>query len=159
MCTPVNPSFTIQKWGLRGSKLYRHVFVINGKKESQLDQTPQNDLSLKTIYYNSRINLKLIDGQCFCYSTCGIAGDKAHFSRKHVSHLMIKPTKWHVRHAKTNQPGHPPSLIRVFACAQWVVKDPSFLHADSEDSDQTGRMPRLIRVFAGRTCHFVGFVM
>ena len=44
-------------------------------------------------------------------------------------------------------------------CAQWVVKDPSFLHVDSEDSDQTGRMPRLIGVFAGRTCHFVGFVM
>ena len=37
-------------------------------------------------------------------------------------------------------------------------EDPSFLHADSEDSDQTGRMPRLIWVFAGRTCHFVGFV-
>ena len=44
-------------------------------------------------------------------------------------------------------------------CAQWVAKDPSFLQADSEDSDQTGRMPRLIWVFAGRTCHFVGFVM
>ena len=44
-------------------------------------------------------------------------------------------------------------------CAQWIAKDPSFLHADSEDSDQTGRMPRLIWVFAGRTCHFVGFVM
>ena len=29
----------------------------------------------------------------------------------------------------------------------------------SEDSDQAGRMPRLIWVFAGRTCHFVGFVM
>ena len=27
--TPINTSFTIQKWGLRGSKLYRHVFVIN----------------------------------------------------------------------------------------------------------------------------------
>ena len=26
-------------------------------------------------------------------------------------------------------------------CVQWVAKDPSFLHADSEDSDQTGRMP------------------
>ena len=38
-------------------------------------------------------------------------------------------------------------------------KDPNFLHADSKDSDQTGRMPRLIWVFAGRTCHFVGFVM
>ena len=40
--------------------------------------------------------------------------------------------------------GHPHSLIRVFACAQWVAKDPRFLHADSEDSDQTGRMPRHI---------------
>ena len=25
--------------------------------------------------------------------------------------------------------------------------------------DQTGQMPRLIWVFAGRTCHFVGFIM
>ena len=29
MYTPLNPSFTIEKWGLRGSKLYRHVFVMN----------------------------------------------------------------------------------------------------------------------------------
>ena len=29
----------------------------------------------------------------------------------------------------------------------------------SEDSDQTGRMSRLISVFAGRTGHFVGFVV
>ena len=43
-------------------------------------------------------------------------------------------------------------------CAQWVAKDPRFLHADSEDSDQTGRMPRLIWVFAGRS-HFVGFLV
>ena len=61
------------------------------------------------------------------------------------------------------QPGHPPSLIRVFAvhsepklssCGQrrlWSVW--------AEDSDQAGRMPRLIWVFAGPTCHFVGFVM
>ena len=28
MYTPVNPSFTISKWGLRESKLYRHVFVM-----------------------------------------------------------------------------------------------------------------------------------
>ena len=44
-------------------------------------------------------------------------------------------------------------------CTQWVAKDPSFLHADSEDSDQTERMPRLIWIFAGWLCHFVGFVM
>ena len=36
-------------------------------------------------------------------------------------------------------------------CAQRVAKDPSFLHADIEDSDQTGRMTRLILVFDGRT--------
>ena len=29
----------------------------------------------------------------------------------------------------------------------------------THQSDQTGRMPRLIRVFAGRTCHFVSFVI
>ena len=46
-----------------------------------------------------------------------------------------KTNKMSVRPAKTDQPGHR---------AYWVAKDPSFLHADSEDSDQTGRMPRLI---------------
>ena len=39
-------------------------------------------------------------------------------------------------------------------CAQWVAKDPSFLHCDSKDSDQTAKT--LIRL---GTCHFVGFVM
>ena len=29
MYTPVNPSFTIFKWGLRGSKLYRCVFMMS----------------------------------------------------------------------------------------------------------------------------------
>ena len=33
------------------------------------------------------------------------------------------------------------------------------LHANSEDSDQTGRMLMQIRVFAGRTDHFVGFII
>ena len=28
MYTPVNPSFTIYKWGVRGSSLHGHVFVI-----------------------------------------------------------------------------------------------------------------------------------
>ena len=51
--------------------------------------------------------------------------------------------KMSVRPAKTQ--------IRLGICAQWVAKDPSFLHADSDDSDQSGRMLRLIWVFAGRT--------
>ena len=41
-------------------------------------------------------------------------------------------------------------------CAQWVAKDPSFLHVDSEDSDETGRMPRLIWVIAGHTSILLG---
>ena len=57
-----------------------------------------------------------------------------------------------VRPAKTQiSLGIRPVWSESSLCAQWVAKDPSFLHADSEDSDQTGRMPRLIWVFAGRT--------
>ena len=56
---------------------------------------------------------------------------------------------------KTNIMTHAPSEDRS-ACASaqsdqslrcalnWVANDPSFLHADNEDSDQTGPMPRLI---------------
>ena len=76
-----------------------------------------------------------------------------------LSRLVTKPTKWHVRPAKTQiSLGIRPVWSESSLFAQWVAKDPSFLHADSEDSDQTGRMPRLIWVFAGRTCHFIGFV-
>ena len=54
---------------------------------------------------------------------------------------------------------HPPSLIRVFAVRMKAHWDLSYPLSDSEDSVQAGRMPRLIWVFAGRTGHFVGFVM
>ena len=53
---------------------------------------------------------------------------------------MTKPTNDCVPSEDSDQPRHPPSLISV-CCA---LKDPSFLHADSEDSDQTGQTPRLI---------------
>ena len=64
--------------------------------------------------------------------------------------IVISATSWQNQQydcapsEDSDQPGHPPRLIRVFAVrsmAQWVAKDPSFLHADSKDSDQTGRMP------------------
>ena len=32
--TTVNPSFTRQKWGLRGSNLYRHVVVMSTRRKS-----------------------------------------------------------------------------------------------------------------------------
>ena len=49
---------------------------------------------------------------------------------------MTKTTKWHVRPAKTQiSLGILPVGSEFSLCAQWVAKDPMFLHADSEDSD------------------------
>ena len=81
-----------------------------------------------------------------------------------ISIIIIEPL-----HDKTNKMTVPPAKTQISLgncpvwsessqSAQWVAKDSSVLHADSEDSDQTG-MPRLIWVFAERTCYFVGFVM
>ena len=47
-------------------------------------------------------------------------------------------------HADSEDPDQTGWSDQFSLCAQWVAKDPSFLHADSEDPDQTGWMPRLI---------------
>ena len=63
-----------------------------------------------------------------------------------------KTNKMSVRQAKTRiSLGIRSVWSESSLCAQWVAKDPMFLHADSGDSDQTGRMPKLIWVFGGRT--------
>ena len=60
-----------------------------------------------------------------------------------------KTNKLSVRPAKTQiSLGIRPVWLESSLCAQWVAKDPSFLHADSNDPDQTGQMPRLICIFA-----------
>ena len=44
-----------------------------------------------------------------------------------LSHLMTKPTKWRAPSEDSDQPGHPPSLIRVFAVRMkknWVLSYP-----------------------------------
>ena len=41
-------------------------------------------------------------------------------------------------HDKTNKTGICPFWSESLQCGKWVAKDPSLLHADSEDSDQTG---------------------
>ena len=69
-----------------------------------------------------------------------------------LSHLVTKPTKWHVRSAKTQvslgtRPGwSEPSL------SAWRKLGSLASHwAHSKNFDHTGRIPRLILVFAGRT--------
>ena len=64
---------------------------------------------------------------------------------------MKKPTKWVCTQRRLESAWASAQSDQSSLCAQWVTKDPSFLHADSEDSDQTGWMPRLIWVFAGHT--------
>ena len=52
----------------------------------------------------------------------------------HLSHLMTKPTKWHVHPAKTQiSLGIRPVWSEPLLCAQWVAKDPSFHHVVSKD--------------------------
>ena len=87
---------------------------------------------------------------------------QAYFAEKkniHLSRLMTKSTKWLCAQRRLRSTWASTQSDQSSLCAQWVGKDPSFLHMDSKDSDQTGRMPRMTWVFAGRTCHFVGFVM
>ena len=73
----------------------------------------------------------------------------------YLSHLVTKPTKWHVRPAKTQIS---PVWSESSLCAQWVAKDLSFLHADSEDwSDWVDAQAELCLRWAHS--HIVGFVM
>ena len=76
----------------------------------------------------------------------------------------IWATEWQsqqnsVRPAKTQiSLGIRPSWSETSLCAEWVAKDPSFLHADSEDwSDWADAQADLSLLWAHT--HFVGFVM
>ena len=57
------------------------------------------------------------------------------------------------RHDKTNEMSIRPVGSEFSLCAQWVAKNPRFLHADSEDSSQADLSLRWAHT------HFVGFVM
>ena len=90
-----------------------------------------------------------------------------------MSHDMTKPTKWQNQQirrlrsawasAQSDQKtkislGIRPVWTESSLCAQWVAKDPSFLHADSEDwSDWADAQADLSPRWAHN--HFVGFVM
>ena len=69
-----------------------------------------------------------------------------------MSHLITKPTKWHVRPAKTQITlGIRPVWSKYSLSARRKLRVLASHWAYSEDSDQTGSMPRLIWVFTGRT--------
>ena len=56
----------------------------------------------------------------------------------HLSRNTIKPTKWHVRPAKTQiSLGIRPTWSESSLCAQWIAKNTRLLQAGSDASDQT----------------------
>ena len=76
-----------------------------------------------------------------------------------MSRDMTKPTKWHVRPAKTQiSLGIRPAWSESSMCAQWVAKDPKFLHADNEDWSFWADAQADLNLRWAHT-HFVGFVM
>ena len=94
------------------------------------------------------------NGGSWCGQTCGRC---VKLTTTGTSSTVIWASTWQNQQNEcapsedSDQPGIRPVWSESSLFAQWVAKDPSFLHADSEDSDQTGRMPRLIWVFARRT--------
>ena len=75
-----------------------------------------------------------------CVCAAYVDSRKKHFEPPHdkTNKMTFVPSE------DSDQPGHPPSLIRVFAVRSMGSLDPILLQADNADSDQTGRMPRLI---------------
>ena len=59
-----------------------------------------------------------------------------------MSHFMTKPTKWHVRPAKTQiNLGIRPVWSESSLCAQWVAQGPRFLHATGKTLIRLGGCP------------------
>ena len=71
---------------------------------------------------------------------------------------MTKPTKLHVRPAKTQTSLGIRQVWSESSLSAWRnIGHLTTYWAHSEASDPTGQLPRLTWVFDGRTCHFVGF--
>ena len=125
-------------------------WMIHKSKRSIIDV--RSRLPFEFAFYLKKNKQKKNGAACsatrtsFCYFT-SLASKKVH-----MSHLVTKPTKWHVRPAKTpNSLGIRPVWSESALSALRKLGSLATHWAHSEDSGQTGRMARLIWVFAGRT--------
>ena len=76
----------------------------------------------------------------------------------HLSHDMTKPTKWVCAQWRQIRLGIRPVRSASSLCAQWIAKDPTFLHADSEDWSDWEDAQADLRLRWAHS-HFVGFVL
>ena len=67
--TPANPSFTIYKWGLRGSKLYRHVFVMSFPQYFQYISNFRSQITYSYVKCGCSINFFLNSANQICRGT------------------------------------------------------------------------------------------
>ena len=85
-----------------------------------------------------------------------ITTSEEHMAR--TNHLKTKPTKWLCAQQRQISLGFRPVWSESSLCTQQVAKDPSFLHADSEDwSDWADAQADLSLCWAHMP--FVGFIM
>ena len=96
-------------------------------------------------YYENSSHVRLLQGVVAQLTTQQIFNSTSVSSHSHITSMTNKMTVWPEKTQISL------GIRRVWSESSQWLKDPSFLHADSEDSDQTGRMPRLIRVFARPT--------
>ena len=99
------------------------------------------------IYWPNRLSLDRYVFPTFNIM-CSIANHAMYMSRD-----MTKPTKWVCAQRRLRSAWASAQSDQSSLSAEWVAKDPSFLHADSEDSDQTDLSRRWAHT------HFVGFVI
>ena len=85
-------------------------------------------------YSHSAVNITLLTAVCYSHSAVNASFSESSLHDFNMSRMMRKPTNWSVRPARTQiSLGIRPVWSKSSLCAQWVAKDSSFLHADSED--------------------------
>ena len=126
---------------LENKKFVRHTDDFLILKQQSFNPIVQNDFCF--------LNIKVFFFFCWIFKALSI-----------IEPPHDKTKKWHMCPAKTQISLDVRPVYSEFSLpASRKLGSLATLQALSEVSDQTGRMPRLIWVFAGRTCHFVGFVM
>ena len=148
------------------AKVRNWADVICGKSREKLSI---QDFSLDTCIIVGDTVLFLRESHLCCQTSCLVFDEKNRVFYCWPYHWSYEPphdktNKMSVRPVKTQiSLGIRPVLSESLLWAQWVAKDPRFLHADSEDSDQIGH-PDWVDAQADLSLcwahtHFVSFVM
>ena len=152
--------YKFRKWAKRLNKEWAKRLRVGGRNDSR--NGGRNDSGAKRLMAKRlRANGKV--GETTRYPRSGVRHSTTEPPRSPamICNVLDKKLSWDTSWQNQQNDCAPsesqislgirPVWSESLLCVERVAKDPSFLHAESEDSDQTGRMPRLISVFVGRT--------